>query len=274
MTTFLTRLTLTGLMSLAVVGSAFAGNWQTPAEAVNIAAVETAPAAAVVATPATITGQPEFFQITNDDITAAVAEELQAQGIGKGVTATMSPVSGKIFHAANHKLKVAIHALQIDTDAKLWQAQAYVLNGTQTETVKPIAGRYDATVRVPVLTRQLRQGDVIEQGDIEYRTLPERQLRKDTVTDVESILGQSPRRIISSGRPVRSSEITQPTMVKKGQMVEVHYTTPYMMIRTSGEALEDGARNALIRVKNSKTEKAITARVVAAGRVEANSDAL
>ena len=253
------------MMLCLLASPAKAANWQTPAAAMKVASATTP------TTRATITSAPKFFQVTADDVGTAVSKAMKSQGLESDVTATMNPSQSKVIYSADHPLKLAIHGLQIDPEAKLWQAQAYIIAGNKTEAVKPVSGRYDATTRVPVLTRQLRQGDVIERGDIEFKTLAQRQLRKDTVTDVKSLIGQSPSRIISPGRPIRVSEVSQPVMVKKGQTVAMHYTTPYMSIRTSGQALEDGAKGSLIRVKNNTSEKAISARVVAAGRVEVNN---
>lgn len=254
------------LVMLAVASQAHAG-WQTPAEAMQIAAVET-PAPADV----TVKGQPAFFSVTNDDVANEVARQLQNQGFRDGVKAIVNPGTAPVLATANHPLKVVIHALQVDTDAKLWQGQAYIMAGNKTESVKPVAGRYDSIITVPVLTRQLRKGDVIEQADLEMRKVAERQLRKDTITDAAQVIGKSPLRMISPGRPMRMAEISAPVMIKKGQTVEMLYTTPYMTIRTSGEALEDGSQNALVRVQNSTSQKAVSGRVVATGRVEVNPE--
>lgn len=256
-----THILLTALVTLIFSGVAHAANWQTPS-GIKIAASDS-----------TISTMPQkFFQVTNDDVAAAVAKQMQDEGFRQSVTATVNPGIGPVIHSADHPLKLAIHGLQVDPDAKLWQAQAYVISGNTTETVKPVAGRFDATMQVPVLTRQLQSGDVIEKTDLELRPVPERQLRKDTVTDMSSLLGQSPRRIISPNRPIRLSEVSQPVVIKKGQAVEMLYTTPYMHIRATGEALENGATGALIRVKNSKSEKAVSGRVVSAGVVELNNE--
>lgn len=251
-----------------LVGTQAHAAWQTPAEAMQIATADTPSAPAEV----TVKNQPAFFSISNADVESEVARQLQEQGFRDGVKAIVNPGQSTIIATADHPLKVVIHALQVDTDAKLWQGQAYIMAGNKTETVKPVAGRYDAVVTVPVLTRQLRRGDVIEQADLELRKVPERQLRKDTITDASQLLGKSPLRMISPNRPVRSAEISSPMMIKKGQTVEMHYTTPYMNIRTTGEALEDGGEGALVRVQNLTSQKAVSGRVVAAGKVEVNSE--
>ncbi len=248
---------------LIFADSVFAANWQTPYEAQQFAAAQTG--APIMSTaPA-----PDYFQITATQVNDEVRRQLQAQGM-TNVSATLTPNTGTLY-SANHPLTLALQALQIDREAGLWQAQAYILSKGHTETVKPVSGRFELTRTVPVLTRPLRAGEIIESSDLSSKTLPERQLHKDTITETQYLVGQTPARAISPGRPIRTIEVAAPTVVKKGDLVEMNYTTPYMSIRTTGEALENGSSGSLIRVKNSKSNKAVSARVAGAGRVEVNT---
>lgn len=258
-----THFILTSLVVLLLGSVAHANGWQAPVAMAQVAPITTI----------TTTSQPDFYQVSSADVASAVTDAIRQQTQKDNLTATVNAGTPAVLHSANHPIRVAIHALQVNADAKLWQAQAYILNAQGTETVKPIAGRFDTTLQVPVLIRQLRAGDVIAANDLEMRTLPERQLRKDTVTDMSTLIGQSPRRIVSPGRPLRIAEISAPTVIKKGQMVEMRYTTPYMSIRATGEALEDGAQGSMIRLKNTKSQKAVSGRVASNGLVELNSEA-
>jgi flagella basal body P-ring formation protein FlgA len=141
----------------------------------------------------------------------------------------------------------------------------------KTESIKPVAGTFSTLIEVPTLTRQLGRHDIIEATDISMKAVPERHLRKETVTDAKALIGQSPRAIISANRPIRASEVNAPIVVKKGDTVQMTFTNAYMSIRTSGIALEDGAKGQMIRVKNEKSEKAVSGHVEAAGRVEMNA---
>lgn len=254
---------------VAIASNAHAA-WQTPAEAAQLELAANEPATAP--TEVTITQKPAYFAITNDDVAAEVSRQLQSQGFRDGVKAIVNPGTAPVLATADHPLKLVIHALQVDTNANIWQGQAYVMNGSKTEVVKPVAGRYDSVITVPMLTRQLRKGDVIEQADLEFKKMPERQLRKDSITDASRLIGNSPIRMISPGRPIRAAEISAPTMVKKGQTVEMLYTTPYMTIRTTGQSLEDGSDGELIRVQNGTSKKAVSGRVVANGQIQVNSE--
>jgi flagella basal body P-ring formation protein FlgA len=198
---------------------------------------------------------------------------LQQQGVENKPQASLNAGSPQVLYSADRVLSVAIHGLQIDPQTKRWQAQAYIISNGQTETVKPVSGFYDAMVDVPVLNRQLQARDVIAEGDLSIRSMPERQLRKDTITDKKLLIGQSPRSIISATRAIRANELTEPVVIKKGEGVEMKYSTRYMQIRTTGIALEDGAKGAFIRIKNEKSGKAISARVIDSGKVEVNSSA-
>jgi len=168
---------------------------------------------------------------------------------------------------------VVIHALQVDTQARRWQGQANILANGKTETVRPISGVYTALIDVPVLTKQLGRTDVVEANDITIKSVSERQIRKDTVTDAKQLIGLSPRATISPNRPIRVTEISAPLVIKKGDTVQMAFTNPFMSLKTNGIALQDGATGEMIRVKNEKSERAVSGRVVAAGRVEVNDEA-
>lgn len=137
--------------------------------------------------------------------------------------------------------------------------------------MKPVSGNYTPLVDVPVLTRQLGKNDVIEAKDLSSKAVPERFMRKDTVTDAKQLIGQSPRTIISADRPIRQGEVSSPILIKKGESVQLTYTNPYMSLKATGIALQDGAQGDMIRVKNDKSEKAVSGRVAASGRVEVNT---
>lgn len=250
------------IAAMGIASSAFAAGWQYP---------QAAPVAEVAALAPASAGPAPYFTVSRDDVEKMVAEQIQIQsGEAKKINAIMDPGPQAILHAANHPLKVSLQALQIEPSNHRWQAQVFIIGNLTTEMVKPVAGRYETLVSVPVATRQLGASDVIDARDLSTRDIPERQLRKDTVVDVAALIGKSPVRMISATRPIRAMEVATPKIIKKGESVEMTYTTEHMHIRDSGEALEDGSAGALIRVKNSKTGKAVTARVEGAGHVEVN----
>lgn len=211
-----------------------------------------------------------YFSITADDVAVAVAAQLQAQAVAPKVQVTLAAGADKILYSANRPLNLIVHALQVDTQSHRWQAQANIIAGGKTVSVKPVGGIYVGLVDVPVFTRQMSRNDIIESGDLTTKSIPETQLRKETVTDAGKLIGLSPRAVISANRPIRQSEVNLPIIVKKGENVQMTYTTPSISIKTSGVALQDGAMGDNIRVKNDKSEKAVSGHVAGEGHIEVN----
>ncbi len=240
--------------------------WQAPGVTTQeIETVQVAPATGITAT----ISEP-YFSITAADVGKAVAEQFRLQGIEQKADISLSAGAPKTIYTAEHPLKLVVHALQVDTQSHRWQGQANILANGKTETVKPISGTYISMVDVPVLTRQLGRNDIIEASDISTRAVPSQQLRKETVTDASKLIGLSPRAVVSANRPIRMSEVNSPILIKRGDAVEMTYSSPYMSIKATGTALQDGAKGEMIRVKNDKSEKAVSGRVAGAGHIEVN----
>lgn len=244
--------------------------WQTPtAPTQMLAAEQAAPQPGIVASV-----RDPFYKIGTAEIADAVSEQLQTQAVEPKAEVMLAPGTPRVLYQSDHAVKVVIHALQIDPKSKRWQGEAHFVSNSKTESVVPVSGTYGALVDVPVVSRQLSKNDVIDEKDIKTISVAERLLNKDTVTDAKSLIGQSPRMGISANRPIRASEVTSPTVVKRGDVVEMAFDTPYIHIKTTGLALEDGAKGQTIRIKNQKSERAVSARVVESGRVEVSSSAL
>ncbi len=257
---------------MTICGTAHAADWQYPQAVASVppTGIDISPRRTAIAV--TVSAPAPYFTVSADDIGKAVSAQIRGAGrIRQGRQShAAAPARRARFTPPTTRLPSASRALQVDSAAHRWQGQAYILSNGKTETVKPIAGFYQTQIDVPVLTRQLGASDVIAASDIEMKPMSERQLRKDTITDAAQLIGKSPHRMVSAERPIRAEEIAMPLLIKKGQTVEMTYTTAYVHIRDQAEALEDGAAGETIRVKNSKSGKAVSSRVVDAGHVEAN----
>lgn len=255
------------MLPLIFIAGAALAAWETPG---GSTAQELATAQTTTASGLTTTVSEPYFSITAEDVGKAVSQQLTQQGIEQKSNVSLGAGQPKILYSSDHAMKLVVHALQVDTNSRRWQAQANIIANGRTETVKPISGTYVGLTDVPVLTRQLGRNDRIEAGDLSIKAFPTQQLRKETITDASKLIGLSPRNVISANRPIRLSEVGSPILIKKGDAVQITYTTTYMHIQATGTSLQDGARGDLIRVKNDKSEKAISGRVVGGGHIEVN----
>ena len=90
----------------------------------------------------------------------------------------------------------------------------------------------------------------------------------DPVTDPLDAIGQTSRRLLRAGDVVRNSSLTAPVLVKRGDAVVMIARIEGIEVSTAGEALDTGARGAMVRVRNSTSGQTVRMRVIAPGTVE------
>lgn len=90
----------------------------------------------------------------------------------------------------------------------------------------------------------------------------------DPVVAPHDAVGQTSRRSLRAGDVLRSSSLTAPVLVKRGDAVVMIARIEGIEVSTAGEALDAGARGATIRVRNSTSGQTLRMRVTAPGTVE------
>ena len=90
----------------------------------------------------------------------------------------------------------------------------------------------------------------------------------DALGDIEAAVGLASRRAVRRGDIVRHELLRTPTLVRRGDAVQIVAQREQVTVSMAGEALESGARGDVVRVRNARTGKVIRARVTDAGAVE------
>ena len=163
-------------------------------------------------------------------------------------------------------INAEIDNLNFDKNQKTWQANLLLKEGDRNLAPIIISGRYEELSEIPVLKRPIKSNEIISEEDIEISKQPANHLQKNTITDIRELIGKSPKRIISQNRPIRQDEISKPAIINKNARVTIIYKSRNLEIRTVGEAMDNGAKGDVIRVKNI-TSKAVISATVESGEV-------
>lgn len=124
-----------------------------------------------------------------------------------------------------------------------------------------------------VLNSAVRKGDVLSQQLVSRKSVMLGEGGRmgmalgEPITDIEPWLGQVFVRAMQAGRIVGDRSLELPNLVTKGEQVSIVYQTPRLAIRTKGVALESGALEQRISVKNSESNKVIDAIVTGRSNV-------
>jgi flagella basal body P-ring formation protein FlgA len=122
-------------------------------------------------------------------------------------------------------------------------------------------------VKVVVAAIAIPTGQPIRVDDV---TLEEQNLATvpDALTDPNAVAGRVSRRSLKPGSVVQARFLQEEAAVKRGQMVQIVARNQQLEITMPGTALQNGAKDDVIRVRNTRTGKVVAARVTAPGIVE------
>lgn len=133
--------------------------------------------------------------------------------------------------------------------------------------------RHDFVVRarvsalVAVTAAPVAANRALSEADV---TLERRDITNvsDPIGRPEAAVGQSSRRSLRAGEVLRASQLVAPIAVKRGDAVVMTARQDGIEVSMAGEALDAGARGAVVRVRNSASGQVVRMRVLGAGAVQ------
>ncbi|GIL41494.1 flagellar basal body P-ring formation chaperone FlgA [Roseiterribacter gracilis] len=174
------------------------------------------------------------------------------EGIAGDAVLSAAPMPGRILTMAAPQL------LRI--------AQTYGLDWRPAGGERVVITRRETEVSVPVLTRRVAAGELIQQADVTMKKVPAR-LATHAVTDSDLVAGRGARRVLQPETPLQRADLVAPHLVRRGETVSITLDDGVMLLVTQGEVQMDGAAGERVRVVNSSSKKSIDAIVTGVGQV-------
>jgi flagella basal body P-ring formation protein FlgA len=130
-----------------------------------------------------------------------------------------------------------------------------------------VTARVRALAPVLVTARALPRGAVLREGDFTREQRDRSALPPGALGDDRFALGQQLTRSLPPGAILSESLVELPTVVARGQVVELVYQRGSLRIEGRGLARDDGRPGDSIRVENPSSKRVITGRVDSGGVV-------
>ena len=204
----------------------------------------------------------ESRAVESDVILAALRRALAARGVAGDHEIVLDQRRLVLQISPEAAPTVAVRGLRYDAAAGRFTAEvAAPADGAQATA--QVSGRVYRMVEIPVPVRRLDRGHVIEDGDIGWLRVRAERLSRDVVTDAAGVLGMAPRRALRPDEPIRHADVQPPVVVAKGSLVTLMLRTRFMTLTVRARALENGARDAAIRVMNTHSRMVVEGTVVA-----------
>jgi len=126
--------------------------------------------------------------------------------------------------------------------------------------------RAQISARIAIMASDVPSGKILTDEDVLLERHDISGLT-DSLSDPREVVGLAGRRALRSGEVLRMALLSAPTVVKRGDAVRIVAKRDEIEVSMGGEALDNGARGTMVRVRNANGT-VIRARVTGAATVE------
>ncbi|PLW78844.1 flagellar basal body P-ring formation chaperone FlgA [Cohaesibacter celericrescens] len=210
--------------------------------------------------------------VSESDIVASLITQLRAKGYVSAIDQVNVELSTHYVdqHAASSAARAFdIRSLRFDRNSGRFTASLKI-GGRQDLSAMRIAGRATETVLTPVMTRNIRRGDIITDSDITLTPMPKREVLLSKPAPMANVIGMAARQALRAGMIANSSYFTAPDIINRSDVVTILFQTGALKLSMRGKALMAGAKGDVITVQNLQTSRIIRGEIVGAGLLQIN----
>ncbi len=121
---------------------------------------------------------------------------------------------------------------------------------------------------VAIALRSMPRNSIVQAADVQLSERDVSSLRQGYILDLENVIGKKLTRPVQPSRVISANSLKAAAAIEKGDAVVISAHGNSMSVRMPGIALEEGAIGQQIRVRNTRSQRIVHARVTAPGQVE------
>jgi flagella basal body P-ring formation protein FlgA len=205
--------------------------------------------------------------ISSGDIRKLIMAALIKRGMPADRQIAMSKNNLTLHVAAGDTRDIRVAQTRYNPQGRQFSAIVEVPDDRSSHKRVQVTGSVYEVINVPVLARSIRRGETILARDLEFVEKRRKSIGRNTIIEVDQIVGKTPRRYLQTGKPMRMADLRMPVLVAKGKLVTLMLKNRYMLITAQGKALEDGAKGDVIRVTNTRSRQTVQGVVTGHNRV-------
>jgi flagella basal body P-ring formation protein FlgA len=205
--------------------------------------------------------------VSSDDIRTSIKAALIKSGMPADHQITLSKDNLTFHIGAIDNREIRITQTRYNPLGRQFSVIVEVPDEKSSHQRIQVTGSVYEVLDVPVLTRSVRRGETIRARDLEFLKQRRKSVQRNTIIDINRIVGKTPRRYLQTGKPLRMADLQMPVLVAKGKLVTLSLKNRHMQITAQGKALEDGAQGDVVRVTNTRSRQTVQGVVVGPNQV-------
>lgn len=199
--------------------------------------------------------------VTTADIMAVIKKDLMARGVSGNFEVTLNNVAPTITLPGNVDATAEISQMNYTAGRDVFSAVLAAPSAANPVKTLTVSGLIEKTIKVPVLTSAISEGNIIGSGDIEWIDIAARHMVNDTIVDADKLIGKTPIRMVDAGVPVRVRDVKSPQLVARGDEILLQFNQGGLQLTAKGKAMQNGAEGETIRVLNISSNQSLRGEV-------------
>ncbi|MGJ8527643.1 flagellar basal body P-ring formation chaperone FlgA [Maritalea sp.] len=135
-----------------------------------------------------------------------------------------------------------------------------------------INGKIEISAPAAHLRRTMARGEIVDINDIEFLSVPVRFSQAQGDLQLSELLGKSLTRSVRGGSLIRRSDLSEPVLIQRNDMVTILYRHGSLRLTVKGQALNSATENQVISVLNLMSKKTVQGIATGAGTVVISND--
>jgi len=135
-----------------------------------------------------------------------------------------------------------------------------------------INGRLEILEPAAHLGRTMTKGEIIDISDIEFKSVPVRFSKTQGDLQLEDLIGKSLTRAVRGGSMIKISDLTDPVLINRNEIVTLFYQHGPLKLTVKGQALHAATEGQVVSVLNLMSKKPVQGIAAAAGTVLITND--
>lgn len=142
--------------------------------------------------------------------------------------------------------------------------RVWVYEGDRVALEGQVSASVEVRKRVAVLTRALRRGELIGEGDVRMEEMWVD--ASGSPASVEDVVGREARTRLSAGGVVRSTDVEAAQVIRRGDLVTVHCVSGGVVVKAPARALGDAREGESVELRMDGSKRSFVARASGKGR--------
>lgn len=205
--------------------------------------------------------------ISARDIEQKIRKSMLKAGLPPDRQIALSKADFTVHMAQGDNRDIRVTNSRFNVQGRQFSAILEVPRGKTTSKRVQVTGTLYEVLEVPVLGRRVSRGETIRIADLDFVKMRRDAVGPTAIIDKRRIVGRTPRRLLQTGKPLRTTDLRLPFLVAKGKLVMLTVRNKHMLITARGRALENGAKGDVVRVANTRSRSTVQGIVDGPNRV-------